>query len=81
MGKLAHDNKAQGSTDMVNDAVVLRQFMLLSGEVCLTCDAGGCGLAQLGTLGIQSPGTASQLSAWCKPSGDHERDSNRTEPA
>ncbi len=27
MGKLAHDNKAPGSADTVNDAVVLRQFM------------------------------------------------------
>ena len=39
MGKLAHDNKAPGSADTVNDAVVLLKFMLLSGEVCLTCDA------------------------------------------
>ena len=39
MGKLAHDNKAPGSVDTVNDAVVLRQFMLLSGEICLTCNA------------------------------------------
>ncbi len=39
MGKLAHDNEARGSADTVNDAVVLRQFMFLSGEVCLTCDA------------------------------------------
>ena len=38
MGKLAHDNEALGSADTVNDAVVLQQFMLLSGEVCLTCD-------------------------------------------
>ena len=39
MGKLAHDSKARGSADTVNDAVVLRQFMSLSGEICLTCDA------------------------------------------
>ena len=39
MGKLAHDNKAQGSVDTVNGAIVLRKCMLLSGEVCLTCDA------------------------------------------
>ena len=39
MGKLAHDNKAPGSVDTVNDAVVLRQFMLLSGEICLTCNS------------------------------------------
>ncbi len=43
MGKLAHDNKAPGSVDTVNDAVVLRQFMPLSGEICLTCDVGLCG--------------------------------------
>ncbi len=42
-GKLAHDNEAQGSADTVNDAVVLLKFMLLSGDVCLTCDAGLCG--------------------------------------
>ncbi len=35
MGKLAHDNKALGSADTVNDAVVLRKFMPLSGEICL----------------------------------------------
>ncbi len=35
---MAHDNEALGSVDTVNDAVVLRQFMLLSGEICLTCN-------------------------------------------
>ncbi len=43
VGKLAHDNEALGSSDTVNDAVVLRQFMFLSGEICLSRDAGFSG--------------------------------------
>ena len=35
-GKLAQHNKAPGSGDRVNAAVVQRQFTSLSGEICLT---------------------------------------------
>lgn len=33
-GELAHHNKASGSGNTVNDAVVQRQFTFLSGEIC-----------------------------------------------
>ena len=48
MGKLAHDNEALGSSDTVNDAVVLRQFMFLSGEICLSCAVGFGGKTRQG---------------------------------
>ena len=58
-GKLAHDSKALGSADTVNDAVVLRQFMFLSGEICLTCDAD-----RLVSPG-RTPGLSSPIRAVC----------------
>jgi len=54
MGKLAHDNKAQGSVDTVNDAVVLLKFMFLSGEICLSCGA-NCLVSPGRTPGLTSP--------------------------
>ncbi len=55
MGKLAHDNEALGSADTVNDVVVLRQFMFLSGEICLSCDVEFV-LNPVGPTGKPSPG-------------------------
>ena len=36
-GKLAQHNEALDPANMVNAAVVWRQFTFLSGEICLTC--------------------------------------------
>ncbi len=63
MGKLAHDNKAQGSVDTVNDAVVLRKFMspafagasLIRGDL-LNVRCWFVWLSPVGTPGTQSPG-------------------------
>jgi len=37
-GKLAQHNKARGSADTVNAAIVQGKFTSLSGEICFTCD-------------------------------------------
>ena len=38
-GEWAQDHKTPGSGDKVNGEVVQRQFMFLSGEICLACGA------------------------------------------
>jgi len=43
-GKFAQQNKARDPLDMVNAAVVWRQFTFLSGETCSTCGRIGCAL-------------------------------------
>ena len=45
----------------VNDAVVLRKFMFLSGEICLSCDVCFCGKTRQG-LRDTKPRHASVLS-------------------
>ncbi|MCG8606903.1 hypothetical protein MJD09_18200, partial [bacterium] len=61
--------------DTVNDAVVLRQFMSLSGEICLTCDVSHVLDARLGYRGRPSPGVLRLLSAGTR----HELDSKHIE--
>ena len=73
MGKLAHDNEAQGSSDTVNDAVALLKFMLLSGEVCLKCSALQFGKSRLDSRVIKS-NSASLLST----ARSEEQDSSQT---
>jgi hypothetical protein len=61
-GKLAQHNKAPGSGDTVNGAVVQRQFTSLSGEICLPRRPGDDTRklhpvnVPAGTTGIKSPG-------------------------
>ena len=64
MGKLAHDNKAQGSSDTVNDAVALLKFMLLSGEVCLKCSALQFGKSRLDSRDTKSNPVSLLSTGW-----------------
>ena len=56
MGELAQDNETLDPMDTVNDAVVLRKFAVLSGEICLTCNGNLVVNPVLAESGDQRPG-------------------------